>query len=171
MKIISRMALLAAGLSVAALPAIYAADESGASSTPAYENPPADSSAPPAGARRHGDRPGMPGREAMGQEIKEKLGLSADQDAKMKAIREKHQVQRQALRGDESLSMEARRQKGREIMEAEQKEIRAVLTPDQAKKWDEMRQNMRQRGKPGQRPEGKKRDRQQAQPPGEPANE
>lgn len=171
MKIISRMALLAAGLSVAALPAIYAADESGASSTPAYENPPADSSAPPASARRHGDRPGMPGREAMGQEIKEKLGLSADQDAKIKAIHGKYQPQMQALRNDESLTPEARREKGRGIMEAQQKEIRAVLTPDQAKKWDEMRQNMRQRGKPGQRPEGKKRDRQQAQPPGEPANE
>lgn len=46
----------------------------------------------------------------------------------------------QAIRKDESLSREQKMEKSRAVREESQKAINAVLTPEQAKKFAEMRQ-------------------------------
>jgi Spy/CpxP family protein refolding chaperone len=65
--------------------------------------------------------------------IEEAVGdVSADQKAKITAILEKTGKQVMAL------PQEERREKGREIMMAANKEVRAVLTPAQQAKFDAM---------------------------------
>jgi Spy/CpxP family protein refolding chaperone len=65
--------------------------------------------------------------------IEEAVGsLSADQKTKITAILEKSAKDMMAL------PQEERREKGREIMMATNKDIRAVLTAEQQKKFDEM---------------------------------
>ncbi|MEI6463403.1 MAG: hypothetical protein WCQ89_01690 [Verrucomicrobiota bacterium] len=58
--------------------------------------------------------------------------LSADQKAKIKDVYTKAAEKMQAIPQDE------RREKGAEIMQNSRKEVRALLTADQQKKFDEM---------------------------------
>lgn len=82
--------------------------------------------------------------------LAEKLGLTDDQKAKIKPIVEDEMQQARAVREDESLDREARWQKFQEIRKAHNAQIRALLTPDQQKKLDEMReQHGPMRGGPG----------------------
>jgi Spy/CpxP family protein refolding chaperone len=60
--------------------------------------------------------------------------LTADQKTKITAIFKKTAEKMQAM------SPEDRQSKGRELMTAQRTEVRAVLTPDQQKKYDEMPQ-------------------------------
>jgi len=67
--------------------------------------------------------------------IQEAVGtLSADQKTKITAILEKSAKEMQAIPQDE------RREKGREVMMAANKEVRAVLTAEQQPKFDAMPQ-------------------------------
>jgi Spy/CpxP family protein refolding chaperone len=75
MKSMLRIAIIVAGLAVAALPAARAADET--QPTP-----------PPAGGGQRGERRERR-QEMMGKEMAEKLGLSQDQQDKIKVVREK----------------------------------------------------------------------------------
>lgn len=74
------------------------------------------------------------------ERLSEELGLTADQKAKLGPIMKGQMEQMQALRKDESLSQEQRREKGRALREENQKAIAAILTPEQAKKFAEMRE-------------------------------
>ena len=80
----------------------------------------------------------------------EKLGLSEDQTAKIKAIFEKNFPKMKELREDTSLSQEDKRAKFMELRKAEMEEIRAVLTPEQQEKLKELRP-----GGPGRKGGGK----------------
>lgn len=71
--------------------------------------------------------------------IAEELGLSADQKAKLAPLMKHQAEQMQAIRQDESLSREQRMEKARGIREAGRKDIEAVLTPEQAKKFADLR--------------------------------
>lgn len=108
---------------LAALPALQA--QSHEKPSPAQERGPGG---PGGGARANLDR------------LAEELGLTADQKAKLGPIMKHQQEQMQALRKDESLSQEQRREKGRALREENQKAIAAILTPEQAKKFAEMRE-------------------------------
>jgi periplasmic protein CpxP/Spy len=122
---------------------------------PALQAQPAEGQAP---ARERG--PGGPGGRGGPnlQMIAEELGLSADQKAKLAPVLKHQAEQMQAIRQDESLSREQRMEKGRAIREAGRKDIETVLTPEQAKKFAEMRARG-QRGD-GERPrkDGKQGD-------------
>ncbi len=79
--------------------------------------------------------------------MKETLGLSDDQVTKIKAILEADAPKMKELRDDTTTKPEDRRAKFRELMEAETKEINAVLTPDQQTKWkEEMEKRRANRG-------------------------
>jgi Spy/CpxP family protein refolding chaperone len=78
------------------------------------------------------------------ERIEEAVGkLSAEQKTKIEGILAKVREQMQALQG---ASQEDRQAKMREIMQASRTEIRAVLTPEQQKKYDEMPQGRGQGG-------------------------
>ncbi len=122
---------------------------------PVLNAQPAENQAP---ARERG--PGGPGGRGGPnlQMIAEELGLSADQKAKLAPVIKHQAEQMQAIRQDESLSREQRMEKARGIREAGRKDIEAVLTPEQVKKFDDLRARG-PRGD-GERPrkEGKKGD-------------
>lgn len=70
--------------------------------------------------------------------MKEHLGLSDEQATKITAIVEEGAKEVKALRDNKELSQEDRRAKMMELRKAEMEKIKAVLTPEQAKKAEEM---------------------------------
>ena len=107
-------------------------------------------------APEHGPR--GPGRGPNLEMLSEQLGLSADQKAKIGPILKQERDQLKALRDDQSLSREQKMDKMRSIREENAKAVRAVLTPDQAKKLDEMRAQGPRGGRGGHMPRGEKPD-------------
>jgi Spy/CpxP family protein refolding chaperone len=83
------------------------------------------------------------------------LGLTSDQEAKWKVITEQEKPVLEAIHSDASLSKEAKRAKMLETNKSFGDQRRAVLTPEQQKKFDEMRAKMREHG-----PRGPKNDKQ-----------
>jgi Spy/CpxP family protein refolding chaperone len=118
---------------------IAAADVATAPSTP---------SAPPAPAAAGGADEKM--REAFRERLIEKLGLSADQQKKFDDLRAQEHKELDALKADPTLAPDARREKGRAVVENYRGQMRALLTPEQLKKADEWREQsnrrMEQRG-------------------------
>jgi Spy/CpxP family protein refolding chaperone len=83
------------------------------------------------------------------ERIEEAVGkLSAEQKTKIEDILAKVREQMQGLRG---ASQEDRQAKMREIMQTSRTQIRAVLTPEQAKKYDEMATQGRGQGGGGRK--------------------
>ncbi len=143
MKTMRTLILLAAGMALAALPAVRAADE-----TP--PPPPGPNAVTPDNAPDHrGPRMG-PGQRL--QHMTEALGLTEDQQAKVKAIVEQEMPKRRAIREDSSLGREDRRTKMMDLMKDTRAKIRAILTPEQQQKFDNM--PMMGRGPRGRGPGG-----------------
>lgn len=83
------------------------------------------------------------------ERIEEAVGkLSAEQKTKIEGILAKVREQMQGLQG---ASQEDRQAKMREIMQTSRTQIRAVLTPEQAKKYDEMATQGRGQGGGGRK--------------------
>ena len=80
--------------------------------------------------------------------------LHVQPDAPVEIIRTSYRTQMEQLRG--SGDRDAMRAQMRPLMEKQQAEIRAVLTPDQQRQFDqnaaEMRSRMEQGGRPGGAP-------------------
>ena len=133
-------------LAIAALPTLRA------------EDTPSDKTEP---KRERG--PGGPGGErgpgAMMEHAAKELGLTADQEAKWKAINQQEKSALKALREDPSVAKEDKRAKAREINKGFADQRHAVLTAEQAKKFDEKREErrdkMRERREHG--PKGEKK--------------
>jgi Spy/CpxP family protein refolding chaperone len=121
MKNSSRLYVLLAGLSLLAVSALRA-DE------------PTDKPA-------HKRGPG-----AMQSRAIEALGLNDDQASKWKAIGEQEKTALKALQDDTSIAKEDKRAKAQELNKGFASQRRAVLTPEQATKFDEQRAKMRERG-------------------------
>ena len=68
------------------------------------------------------------------------LDLTADQQTQVKAIFETTHAQAKAVSDDTTLSQDDRMAKMKELHEAAFAKVRALLTPDQQKKFDEMQQ-------------------------------
>lgn len=85
---------------------------------------------------------GMMTAEQRIEQIEQAVGtLSADQKKKIAAV---YAAMAEKMQG---LSQEDRREKGMELMAAARKEVRAALTPEQQKKFDDMPQGGRGGGK------------------------
>ncbi len=126
-----KSASLILALALAAMPTLRAAD------TPADK---------PEQKREHG--PGGPGRAGdMMEHAAKELSLTADQQAKWKAINQQEKTALKALREDTSVAKEDKRAKAQEINKGFAAQRRAVLTPDQAKKFDEKREERREKMK------------------------
>jgi periplasmic protein CpxP/Spy len=88
-----------------------------------------------AGGRYHMDP------EKRAEALGKKLKLSADQQSKVLDIFKSEQSQMESLRSDSSVAQSDRRSKMMEIHKSTNEQIRALLDPDQQKKWDEMQSN------------------------------
>ena len=104
---------------------------------------------PGQGPRRGPGGPGGPMRispEERADRLAQTLSLSADQKTKVLEILKNEQKQMSDLREDSSLSREARMDKGKEIHDGTNTQIRALLNADQQKKFDEMQERMKNMG-------------------------
>jgi Spy/CpxP family protein refolding chaperone len=104
---------------------------------------------PPAGGgdQPQGQRRGTPSVDDQVKMLSDRLSLTADQQTKIKPILEDQRTQAQALRKDDSLSEDDRRNKMRTLRESTNSKIRDLLTDDQKKQFDDMQQQMRDRGR------------------------
>jgi Spy/CpxP family protein refolding chaperone len=98
---------------------------------------------------RGGGRGGWGNPADTTKRLTEQLNLTSDQQAKVQAILEDQQKQRETLMQDSSLSQDDRRAKGMELRKKTMSDIRAVLTPDQQKQFDEMQAKREQEMKGG----------------------
>ncbi|HET7536846.1 MAG TPA: hypothetical protein VFJ90_10350 [Candidatus Didemnitutus sp.] len=124
MKNTSKLLLLSLGACLALTPFVRAQDEKPA--------PP-----PPNGERREHMR-------ERGEQIMKELGLNDDQQAKWKDLGKQERDAAKAVRDDTTLSQDQKRDKMQEIRKNFEAQRRAVLTPDQQKKADEMRAKMKE---------------------------
>jgi periplasmic protein CpxP/Spy len=103
----------------------------------AQENSSPDQQAAPAGPPPgHGQGRFDPAKR--GEMLAKHLNLNADQQAKVTDILKSEQSQMESLRSDNSTAQQDRRAKMMEIHKSSNEQIRAVLNPDQQKKFDEM---------------------------------
>ncbi|HXW89488.1 MAG TPA: hypothetical protein VEK33_02990, partial [Terriglobales bacterium] len=95
-------------------------------------------SAPSAMQAEHGPGHYHLDPEKRAEMLSKKLNLSSDQQSKVLEILKSEQSQTESLRSDNSLSQEDRRSKMMEIHKSSNEQIRALLDPDQQKKWEEI---------------------------------
>jgi Spy/CpxP family protein refolding chaperone len=96
---------------------------------------------PPPAGEHVGGREG-PGKGPRGDSLKfltEKLSLTPEQQAKIKPITDDQKKALDAVRADTSLERDARRIKAAEIIKAHMEQIKPLLTPEQLKKFEEMK--------------------------------
>ena len=90
--------------------------------------------------------PGGPGRIAgLGPRIAQELGLTDAQKEQMKSYLQDARSQMEVLRNDTTLTPEQRRTQVQQIRETTQAKLKAVLTPTQQAKADELRAQARQK--------------------------
>ena len=135
MNTLPRLILALAGCAALTLPALRA-DEPAA--------PPADNP-----EHHRGRNPG-----AMMERAAKELGLTADQEAKWKEIGQQEKTALEAVRNDTALSDKDRRAKFMETNKTFADQRRALLNPDQQKKFDEIRAKMREHGRHGDKAPG-----------------
>ncbi len=133
MKHLHRLALLAL---VAATSLGTAAAQTSTTTPPP---PPADGGTPPPPPKGDFKERG----EKRMKELTEKLGLTQAQQDQIKAIMDDSLKQMKAIHDDTTLSKEDMMGKMKDLHEATHEKIRAILTPDQQKTFDEMKEGHR----------------------------
>jgi len=119
------LALMLAGLMYAATPSAYAQDSG-------------NNQQPSAGQPEHGYGHKNFDPEKRAAMLGKQLNLSSDQQAKVQDILKSEKSQMEGLRSDSSLSQDDRRSKAMEIHKSSNEQIRALLDPNQQKKWEEI---------------------------------
>jgi len=135
MKNASKLFLIAFGTAILSLPALRADDTAPAGTPP----PP-----PP----EHRER-----RKEMGERLIKELGLTADQQTQWKALNDEERKAAEAVRADASLTPDQKREKMKGIRQDYQAKRQALLTPEQQKKFEEIRAKHPEGG-PRHKPEG-----------------
>lgn len=92
-----------------------------------------------------------------GKRMAKELGLTEDQQAKMKGLMEEQKAAADAIKADTSLSEEQRKEKMKNLMEEYKGKRQALMTPEQRKKAEEMRSKFQEhRPHHGDRPDAAK---------------
>ena len=94
------------------------------------------------GGHHHGH---MMSPEERTEHLTKTLNLNDDQKGKVLSILQDEQKQMEGVRSDSSLSRDDRWSKMKEIHQNTASQIKGTLNPDQAKKFDEMQQQMEER--------------------------
>ena len=102
----------------------------------------------PAGESRKGRGEGEARSEGkgMGQGGLKALGLSADQEAKFKAINEGHKAAVKTVQSDASLAADAKKAQIELLKSKYESDVQGVLTTDQFTKWQAMRAKRDEKG-------------------------
>ena len=79
------------------------------------------------------------------ENMSERLDLTDEQKKQIEPILEKEMNDMSSVRNDESLSMEQKAEKIKEINKVSREEINKILTPEQQAKMNEMKQKARER--------------------------
>ena len=77
------------------------------------------------------------------QEVARQLNLTEEQKTKLKPILQADMQQLKAVRDDTSLSRREKLRKMRSVQQEFAPQIKAILTPEQAAKWQELRAERR----------------------------
>ena len=83
-------------------------------------------------------KPGMRG-ENFAERLTKELNLTPDQQSQVKPVMEDTRSQMKAVREDASLTPDQKKAKAKEIREATNAKIKALLTPEQQQKMDQMK--------------------------------
>jgi hypothetical protein len=134
MKTLTKLTLFTAGLAVAALPLINAADTDTTAPAPAGKH---------ALAGKHPRLRALMRRKAVRQRIAQKLNLSVDQIAQLKASRASTVAAVKAIRADSSLTPDQKKAKVRETVQAARANMKGVLNADQQAKMGKLRAFLR----------------------------
>jgi hypothetical protein len=97
---------------------------------------------PSASGRSPGAAPGRHGGQRL-QKLQHKLGLTSDQVAMIKPIIQRAGRELKALREDPGLVREEKKYYARQIFVASFRQIRPYLTPQQLRKWRQLREERR----------------------------
>ncbi len=100
-----------------------------------------------AGAQEKRDTIRATSKVAERVKLKNELGLTKQQEQKMKEINQEFKSGLQAIRHDSTLTQAQRQEKGRALMEDRKKKINEVLTPDQQAKYKQWSKEGDKRGK------------------------
>ena len=73
------------------------------------------------------------------EKLQSSLGLSNEQVAKIKADRENFRVKSQAIKNDQSLSTDQKKEQFKALRDEMKNNFKSNLTPDQLKKFEEMK--------------------------------
>ncbi len=79
------------------------------------------------------------GHKNHGAKLGEALGLTDAQKAQLKPIMEAQRTQMKAIKADTTLAPKDKKAKMKALKDANDTKINAVLTPDQQKKWADMK--------------------------------
>ena len=110
--------------------------------------PPSDSASPRARGEWQHDGDGSPmkhGGDHRGGMMMKNLNLTKEQHEQVKAIHERYRQQGESMHKDGAPRDSTSREQHRAMMKQEMGEIRAVLTPDQQKQFDENMAKMQER--------------------------
>jgi Spy/CpxP family protein refolding chaperone len=101
---------------------------------------------------RPGPNPGENDPENRLRRLTEDLGLSPEQQEKIKPILADEYRQLEAMRGNDSYNRESRRARLQQLIDTTSGKMKPILTPEQQKKYDDIKQKMidrRSRNKAG----------------------
>ncbi len=126
----SRLGFLALAVALLAAPAVRA--QTGNPPEQPSNPPQQPNATPEANEPRGGDREGL-----------RDLDLSEDQKKQIQAIHQNEKQQLEAVRNDPSLTPAQKREKAREIRRNSNKQISGLLTPEQRRKWKQIRRQRR----------------------------
>ncbi len=110
--------------------------------------PPSDSAAPRGRAQSQNDGDGSRMRHGGGRRgdmMLRDLNLTKEQHDQVRAIRDRYRQQAESLRKNGAGRDSTSREQFRSMMKQEMSDIRAVLTPDQQKKFDDKMAKMKER--------------------------
>ena len=90
------------------------------------------------------ERSGTHDQGKRGERLKQELGLTDDQIAKLKPILESLHQERKAIKEDTVLTKTEKHQQMKALQDKYASQLGAVLTPEQQVKWKELRQQHKQ---------------------------
>jgi Spy/CpxP family protein refolding chaperone len=121
-----------------------AAAQSSTTNSPEHRPPEAPSQTAPAQPGAGSDAPAGHAQSQAQAADENPLNLTDEQKAKLQPILAEENQQLQTLRSDTSMTQEQKVSKANEIRQTASPKIRAILTPEQLQKLDDLQQKARQ---------------------------